>query len=51
MSEKIYPSCFVSTPRRFRQQYGAEALQLFQDRMRDERRLAAKAAPLDRPAR
>ena len=37
MSEKIYACLLRLYPARFRQQYGAEALQLFQDRMRDER--------------
>lgn len=39
MSEKIYSFLLRLYPARFRQQYGAEALQLFQDRLRDERGL------------
>ena len=50
MSEKIYACLLRLYPARFREQYEAEALQLFQDRMRDERGLLAKAARLDRPA-
>lgn len=42
MSEKIYSFLFRLYPARFRQQYGAEALQLFQDRLRDERGLLRK---------
>ena len=42
MSEKIYACLLRLYPARFRQQYGAEALQLFQDRMRDERGLLRK---------
>jgi hypothetical protein len=36
MSEKIYACLLRLFPARFRQQYGAEALQLFRDRLRDE---------------
>ena len=39
MSEKIYAFLLRLYPSRFRQQYGAEAVQLFQDRLRDERGL------------
>ena len=42
MSEKIYACLLRLYPARFRQQYGAEALQLFQDRLRDERGLLPK---------
>jgi hypothetical protein len=42
MSEKIYAFLLRLYPARFRQQYGAEALQLLQDRMRDERGLRRK---------
>lgn len=42
MSEKIYACLLRLYPDRFRQQYGAEALQLLQDRMREERGLRRK---------
>jgi hypothetical protein len=42
MSEKIYACLLRLYPSRFRQQYGAEAVQLFQDRLRDERGLLPK---------
>ena len=42
MSEKIYAFLLHLYPARFRRQYGAEALQLFEDRMRDERGLLRK---------
>ena len=42
MSEKIYACLLRLYPARFRQKYGAEALQLFQDRLRDERGLLRK---------
>jgi len=42
MSEKIYSLLLRFYPARFRQQYGAEALQLFKDRLRDERGLFRK---------
>jgi hypothetical protein len=42
MSEKIYACLLRLYPARFRQQYRTEALQLFQDRMRDERGLLRK---------
>jgi hypothetical protein len=42
MSEKIYSLLLRLYPARFRQQYGAEALQLFRDRLRDERGLLRK---------
>ena len=42
MSEKIYSFLLRLYPARFRRQYGPEALQLFQDRLRDERGLLRK---------
>jgi hypothetical protein len=42
MSEKIYACLLRLYPARFREQYGAEALEFFQDRMRDERGLLRK---------
>jgi hypothetical protein len=42
MSEKIYSLLLCLYPTRFRRQYGAEALQLLQDRLRDERGLLRK---------
>jgi hypothetical protein len=42
MSEKIYACLLRLYPARFRQQYEAEALQLFQDRMRDQRGVLRK---------
>ncbi|MGA7109097.1 MAG: S41 family peptidase [Terracidiphilus sp.] len=42
MSEKIYSFLLRLYPARFRRQYGAEALQLFQDRLGDERGLLGK---------
>jgi hypothetical protein len=42
MSEKIYSFLLRLYPARFRRQYGAEALQLFRDRQRDEQGLQRK---------
>ena len=42
MSEKIYAYLLYLYPARFRRQYGAEALQLFKDRMQEERGLLGK---------
>ena len=42
MSEKIYSFLLRLYPARFRQRYEGEALQLFQDRLRDERGLLRK---------
>src|SRR5438105_15247684 len=39
MSEKIYVYLLRLFPRHFREEYGDEALQLFRDRMRDEKGL------------
>jgi hypothetical protein len=37
MSEKIYSWLFKLYPARFRQDYGASAMQLFRDRLKAER--------------
>ena len=42
MSKKMYAFLLLLYPREFRESYGAEAMQLFRDRVRDERGLFAK---------
>ena len=42
MSERFYALLLRLYPSSFRQAYGEEALQLFRDRLRDERRLVSR---------